>query len=173
MSDILEHAVPEGCDTAPCGSEQLTPQTFDRALTAFRVLFFQLDEEGRVLEWSERAGAVLGPVRDQVLGRPLEALPIGWDVERVFTLAVAALERDGEPVLDLVPVECADGTQAVLEFSATAVAGQESVLLVGEDSRTGSLLESIACRLGESLFDRLDAPIRVLGALDAPVPYAP
>ncbi len=112
----------------------LTPQAFDRALTAFRVLFFQLDEEGHVLEWSERAGAVLGPTRDQVLGRPLEALPIGWDLERVFSLAVTALERDGEPVLDLVPVECADGTQAVLEFSATAVKGEESVLLVGEDA---------------------------------------
>ncbi len=82
----------------------LTPQAFDRALTAFRVLFFQLDEEGHVLEWSERASAVLGPTRDQVLGRPLEALPIGWDLERVFSLAVTALERDGEPVLDLVPV---------------------------------------------------------------------
>ena len=44
---------------------------------------------------------------------------------------------------------------------------------MGEDSRTGSILESIASRVGESLFDHLDAPVRVLGALDTPVPYAP
>ncbi|MDA0373371.1 MAG: ATP-binding protein [Planctomycetota bacterium] len=111
-----------------------SPKAFDRALTAFRVLFLQLDEEGRVLEWSERAAAVLGVSREQAVGQPLEVLPVGWDVERVFTLAVAALERDGDPIQDLVPVECADGTQTVLEFSAVAEEEGGAVLLVGEDA---------------------------------------
>jgi 2-oxoisovalerate dehydrogenase E1 component len=56
---------------------------------------------------------------------------------------------------------------------ATTVMRTGKLLLVGEDSRTGSILESIASRVGESLFEHLDAPVRVLGALDAPVPYAP
>jgi pyruvate/2-oxoglutarate/acetoin dehydrogenase E1 component len=47
------------------------------------------------------------------------------------------------------------------------------VLLVGEDTKTGSILESIASKIGESLFEHLDGPVRVLGALDTPVPYAP
>ena len=47
------------------------------------------------------------------------------------------------------------------------------VLLVGEDSRTGSVLESIASRINEELYTHLDGPVRVLGALDTPVPYAP
>jgi PAS domain S-box-containing protein len=136
MTGVSPQALGQSCleETAARSTDGLSPRTFDRALTAFRVLFLQLDDEGRVLEWSERASDVLGPSREQAVGRPLEAMPIGWDVERVFTLAVAALERTGEPVLDLVPVECADGTQAVLELSATAVQGGQSVLLVGEDA---------------------------------------
>ncbi len=31
----------------------------------------------------------------------------------------------------------------------------------------------MASRIGETLFERLDAPVRVLGSLDTPVPYAP
>jgi 2-oxoisovalerate dehydrogenase E1 component beta subunit len=47
------------------------------------------------------------------------------------------------------------------------------VLIVHEDSRTGSIGESIAAIIQEEAFDWLDAPVRVLGALDTPVPYSP
>ncbi|HEX7778103.1 MAG TPA: thiamine pyrophosphate-dependent enzyme, partial [Vicinamibacterales bacterium] len=47
------------------------------------------------------------------------------------------------------------------------------VLIVHEDSRTGGIGESVAAVIQESLFEWLDAPVRVIGALDTPVPYAP
>jgi 2-oxoisovalerate dehydrogenase E1 component len=47
------------------------------------------------------------------------------------------------------------------------------VLIVHEDSRTGGIGESVAAILQEEAFEWLDAPIRILGALDTPVPYAP
>ena len=47
------------------------------------------------------------------------------------------------------------------------------VLIVHEDSRTGSIGESIAAIIQEEAFESLDAPIRILGALDTPVPYSP
>lgn len=47
------------------------------------------------------------------------------------------------------------------------------VLLIGEDSKTGSILQSIASQIGEHCFMDLDAPVQVLGALDTPVPYTP
>jgi 2-oxoisovalerate dehydrogenase E1 component beta subunit len=47
------------------------------------------------------------------------------------------------------------------------------VLIVHEDSRTGGIGESLAAIIQEEAFDSLDAPIRVIGALDTPVPYAP
>ncbi len=47
------------------------------------------------------------------------------------------------------------------------------VLIVHEDSRTGGIGESIAATIQEEAFEWLDAPVRILGALDTPVPYAP
>jgi len=47
------------------------------------------------------------------------------------------------------------------------------VLIVHEDSRTGGIGESLAAIIQEEAFESLDAPVRILGALDAPVPYSP
>jgi 2-oxoisovalerate dehydrogenase E1 component len=47
------------------------------------------------------------------------------------------------------------------------------VLIVHEDSRTGGIGESLAAIIQEEAFEALDAPVRILGALDAPVPYSP
>ena len=47
------------------------------------------------------------------------------------------------------------------------------VLVVHEDSRTGGIGESVAAVIQEEAFEWLDAPVRVLGALDTPVPYSP
>ncbi len=47
------------------------------------------------------------------------------------------------------------------------------VLIVHEDSRTGGIGESLAAIVQEEAFESLDAPVRVVGALDTPVPYSP
>jgi 2-oxoisovalerate dehydrogenase E1 component beta subunit len=47
------------------------------------------------------------------------------------------------------------------------------VLIVHEDSRTGGIGESLAAIIQEEAFEWLDAPVRILGALDTPVPYSP
>ena len=47
------------------------------------------------------------------------------------------------------------------------------VLIVHEDSRTGGIGESLAAIIQEEAFEALDAPIRILGGLDTPVPYSP
>jgi 2-oxoisovalerate dehydrogenase E1 component len=47
------------------------------------------------------------------------------------------------------------------------------VMIVQEDSRTGGIGESLAAIIQEEAFEYLDAPVRVLGALDTPVPYSP
>jgi 2-oxoisovalerate dehydrogenase E1 component len=47
------------------------------------------------------------------------------------------------------------------------------VLIVHEDTRTGSIGESVAAIIQEEAFEWLDAPVRILGALDTPVPYSP
>jgi 2-oxoisovalerate dehydrogenase E1 component len=47
------------------------------------------------------------------------------------------------------------------------------VLIVHEDSRTGGIGESLAAIVQEEAFESLDAPVRIIGALDTPVPYSP
>ena len=47
------------------------------------------------------------------------------------------------------------------------------VLIVHEDSRTGGIGESLAAIIQEEAFEALDAPVRIVGALDTPVPYSP
>ena len=47
------------------------------------------------------------------------------------------------------------------------------VLIVHEDSRQGGVGESLAATIQEEAFESLDAPVRILGALDTPVPYSP
>jgi 2-oxoisovalerate dehydrogenase E1 component beta subunit len=47
------------------------------------------------------------------------------------------------------------------------------VLIIHEDSRTGGIGESLAAIIQEEAFEFLDAPVRIVGALDTPVPYSP
>ena len=78
----------------------------------------------------------------------------------------------------------ADGIEAaVLDLRSLAPLDREAVLnlarrcgkvlIVHEDSRTGGIGESLAATIQESAFEELDAPVRIVGALDTPVPYSP
>jgi 2-oxoisovalerate dehydrogenase E1 component len=82
----------------------------------------------------------------------------------------ATLSADGieASVLDLRSVAPLDKT-AVLAVARHC----NRVLIVHEDSRTGGIGESVAAIIQEEAFESLDAPVRVIGALDTPVPYSP
>ncbi len=71
-------------------------------------------------------------------------------------------------VLDLRSLAPLDRT-AVIDLARRT----GKVLIVHEDSRTGGIGESLAALIEEEAFEWLDAPVRVIGALDTPVPYAP
>ena len=102
-------------------------------------------------------------------GGDLAVVSYGAFVHRCLHV-VEKLARDG--------IEC-----AVLDLRSLVPLDREAllavarhcgkVLIVHEDSRTGGIGESLAAIVQEEAFEDLDAPIRVLGALDAPVPYAP
>jgi 2-oxoisovalerate dehydrogenase E1 component len=77
-----------------------------------------------------------------------------------------------------------DGVEAsVLDLRSLAPLDKEAMLAVArhcnrvlvlhEDSRTGGIGESLAAIIQEEAFESLDAPVRILGALDTPVPYSP
>jgi len=66
-------------------------------------------------------------------------------------------------------------TIAPLDRAAVLALARQTgrVLILQEDSRTGGVGESLAAIIQEEAFEWLDAPVRVVGALDTPVPYSP
>jgi len=71
-------------------------------------------------------------------------------------------------VLDLRSIQPPDKTAILASVKHTG-----RVLIVHEDSKTGGIGQSVASIIAEEAFEYLDAPVRVLGALDTPVPYSP
>ncbi len=81
------------------------------------------------------------------------------------TLAADGIEASVLDLRSLVPLD----KEAVL----AVVRHCNKVLIVHEDSRTGGIGESLAAIIQEEAFESLDAPIRIIGGLDTPVPYSP
>ncbi|HXV77413.1 MAG TPA: transketolase C-terminal domain-containing protein, partial [Candidatus Polarisedimenticolaceae bacterium] len=86
--------------------------------------------------------------------------------------------------LDVAERLAGDGIEcAVLDLRSLVPLDREAVLrtarhcgkllIAHEDTRTGGIGESLAALVQEEAFEELDAPIRVVGALDTPVPYSP
>jgi 2-oxoisovalerate dehydrogenase E1 component len=123
----------------------------------------------------------------QVLGEaPPAPIPLGR----------AALRREGSDLVimsygayvhvvgDVAERLAADGIEAsVLDLRTLSPLDRHAVLtlarrchkvlVVHEDSRTGGIGESVAAVVQEEAFEWLDAPVRIVGALDTPVPYSP
>ena len=80
-------------------------------------------------------------------------------------LSASQIEAAVLDLRSLVPLD----RDAVLDLARAT----GRVLIVHEDSRTGGIGESIAACIQEEAFEWLDAPVRIMGALDTPVPYSP
>ncbi len=102
-------------------------------------------------------------------GRDLAIISYGAYVHVGMRVA-AKLANDGieAAVLDLRSLAPLD-RDAILDLARQC----SRVLIIHEDTRTGSVGESIAAIIQEEAFEWLDAPIRIIGALDTPVPYSP
>jgi len=135
----------------------------------------------------EHIGLYRDPKIKQVLDdAPAAPLPLGK----------AALRRAGSDLaliswgayvhrcLEVAERLAGDGIEAsVLDLRCLAPLDREAllrvarhcgkVLIAQEDSRTGGIGESLAAIVQEEAFEHLDGPVRIVGALDAPVPYSP
>lgn len=81
------------------------------------------------------------------------------------TLAKDGIEASVLDLRSLAPLD----RKAILDVARHT----NRVLIIQEDTRTGSIGESIAAIIQEEAFESLDAPIRIMGSLDTPVPYSP
>lgn len=59
-----------------------------------------------------------------------------------------------------------------VETVASSVKKTGRVIVLNEDTLTGSISAEIAAWIGENLFEFLDAPVARVGALDTPVPFS-
>ena len=121
---------------------------------------------------------------------------LGEEAPKLLPIGKAALRRDGDDLaiitwgafvhygLRVADRLAKDGIEAsVLDLRTLSPLDREAVLalarrcnrvlVIHEDTRTGSVGESIAAIIQEEAFEYLDAPVRVVGALDTPVPYSP
>jgi 2-oxoisovalerate dehydrogenase E1 component beta subunit len=117
---------------------------------------------------------------------PPAPLPIGRAALRRHgtDLAIVSYGAYVHRALRVADRLAADGVEAaVLDLRSLAPLDRQAllcvaracsrVLIVHEDTRTGGIGESLAAIVQEEAFEWLDAPVRVIGALDTPVPYSP
>ena len=121
---------------------------------------------------------------------------LGNDAPEPMPIGKAALRRAGDGLaiisygayvhvgMRVAEKLAADGIEAsVLDLRSLAPLDKDAVLAVArhcnkvliihEDTRTGGIGESLAAIIQEEAFESLDAPVRIVGALDTPVPYSP
>jgi 2-oxoisovalerate dehydrogenase E1 component beta subunit len=125
-------------------------------------------------------------IRQAIGSEPPAALPMGRAAVRrvgddVTIVSYGAYVHTAMRVADALATSGIEATVLDLRWLAPldreallAVARHTGkVLVVHEDSRTGGIGESLAAVIQEEAFDFLDAPIRIVAALDTPVPYSP
>lgn len=139
------------------------------------------DDDPVVFFQHKRLFAQSGPVPD---GEYI--IPIGRaDVKRpgrditVLTysrMTYYSLEAAGRLAADGIEAEVVDlRTLKPLDFDTVtqSVKKTHNVLIAHEACLTGGFGAELAARIGEELFDELDAPVTRVGARDVPVPFSP
>ena len=125
-------------------------------------------------------------IKQMLSDEPPQPIPLGQAALRrsgdhLAIISYGAYVHAGMRVAERL---AADGIEAsVLDLRSLVPLDRESILdlvrrtnrvmIIEEDTRTGSIGESVAAIIQEEAFDWLDAPIRILGSLDTPVPYSP
>jgi 2-oxoisovalerate dehydrogenase E1 component len=123
----------------------------------------------QVLPKEAPAPAPIGKAALRRAGSDLAMISYGAYVHHCLRVAETLADEGIEAaVLDLRSLAPLD-VDAILAVARHC----NRVLIVHEDSKTGGIGESVAAIIQERAFEALDAPIRILGALDTPVPYSP
>ena len=125
-------------------------------------------------------------IKQQLPQQAPEPLPLGKAALRRSgdDLAIVSYGAYVHVAMRVADTLAADGIQSsVLDLRSLAPLDKDAllrvarhcskVLIVHEDTRTGGIGESLAAVIQEEAFESLDAPVRIVGALDTPVPYSP
>lgn len=108
----------------------------------------------------------LGVARVAREGTDATIVTYGWAVH----WALDAAERSGRSV-EVVDLRTLVPWDRETVFASVRKTGR--VLVLTEDTLTGSFASEVAASIGESCFTHLDAPVMRLGSLETPVPFNP
>ncbi len=112
------------------------------------------------------------PIGSAAVKRPGKDITI-LTYSRMTYLCLEAAEQLAKEEIDVEIVDLR--TLKPLDFAliAESVKKTYNVLIVHEACLTGGFGAEIAARIGEELFDYLDAPVVRIGAKDVPIPFSP
>jgi pyruvate/2-oxoglutarate/acetoin dehydrogenase E1 component len=135
------------------------------------VMFFQ----------HKRLFAQTGPVPEEEYAIPLgegEIKREGKDItiltySRMTYVALEAAKQLAEEGVDAEIIDLRTLKPLDFELIAQSVKKTYHVLVAHEACLTGGFGAEVAARIGEELFDYLDAPVVRIGAKDAPIPVSP
>lgn len=92
---------------------------------------------------------------------------------RMTYVALDAAERLAEEGIDSEIIDMKTLKPLDFDLIAESVKKTKHVLVVHEACLTGGFGAEVAARIGEEVFDYLDAPITRIGAKDTPIPVSP
>lgn len=112
------------------------------------------------------------PIGSAAVKRPGKDITI-LTYSRMTYLCLEAAEQLAKEEIDVEIVDLR--TLKPLDFAliAESVKKTYNVLIAHEACLTGGFGAEIAARIGEELFDYLDAPVMRIGAKDVPIPFSP
>lgn len=112
------------------------------------------------------------PIGSAAVKRPGKDITI-LTYSRMTYLCLEAAEQLAKEEIDVEIVDLR--TLKPLDFAliSESVKKTYNVLIVHEACLTGGFGGEIAARIGEELFDYLDAPVMRIGAKDVPIPFSP
>ena len=125
--------------------------------------------------------AQTGPVPEEEYLIPLGKADIkreGADItlitySRMTYLSLEASEQLAGEGIDVEVIDLRTLKPLDFDLIAGSVKKTNNVLIVHEACLTGGFGGEIAARIGEELFDYLDAPVTRIGAKDVPIPFSP
>lgn len=92
---------------------------------------------------------------------------------RMAYLSLESADQLAKEEIDVEVIDLRSLKPLDFELISESVKKTNNVLIVHEACLTGGFGGEIAARIGEELFDDLDAPVTRIGAKDVPIPFSP
>jgi len=139
------------------------------------------DDDPVIFFQHKKLFAETGPVPEEQYLIPLGKGDIkrqGSDItiitySRMTYLSLEAADRLAKEGIEVEVIDLRTLNPFDFDLIAESVKKTAHVLVVHEACLTGGFGAEIAARIGEELFDYLDAPVSRIGAKDVPIPFSP